>query len=137
MTKRLASILGLALMAALSLPSQQSAAQTPAVTGTWANDHGSVLVIQSVGADGSVSGTYANNAPGYKCAGVTFPIVGWMDSSRISYTVRWKNASVDCASITSWTGYFNEGRLGVEWVLVYEENGTPRLRAGSDSYARR
>jgi len=25
----------------------------------------------------------------------------------------------------------------VEWVLVYEENGAPRLRAGSDSYTRR
>jgi len=141
MTERLASILrtglGLGLLAALYLPPQQASAQASAVTGTWANDHGSVLVIQSVGADGSVAGTYSNNAADYKCAGVAFPIVGWMDGTRISYTVRWKNAAVDCASITSWTGYFNEGRLGVEWVLVYEENGAPRLRAGSDSYTRR
>lgn len=137
MTERLASILGLGLMAAVCLPVPQATAQSPAVTGTWVNDHGSVLVIQSVGADGRVAGTYANNAPGYKCAGVAFPIVGWIDGSRISYTVRWKNGSVDCASITSWTGYFNEGRLGVEWVLAYEEYGAPRLRTGSDSYTRR
>lgn len=145
MTERLASILRLGLglclvpglMAALCLPVEWASAQSPAVTGTWVNDHGSVLVIQSVGSDGSVAGTYANNAPGYKCAGVAFPIVGWMDGTRISYTVRWKNASVDCASITSWTGYFNGDRLGVEWVLVYEEDGAPRLRAGSDSYTRR
>ena len=135
MSQRIASILGLSL-AALGLVPQQAAAQSAAVTGTWANDHGSVLVIQSVGADGNVAGTYANNAPDYKCRGIAFPIVGWMDGPRISYTVRWKNAGVDCASITSWTGYFNEGRLGVEWVLAYEEYGASRIRTGSDSYMR-
>jgi hypothetical protein len=135
MSQRLASILGLSL-AALAAAATQGSAQSPSVTGTWVNDHGSTLVIQTIGADGSVTGTYANNAPGYKCAGVAFPIVGWMDGARISYTVRWKNASVDCASITSWTGYFNEGRLGVEWVLAYAENGVSRVRTGSDSYRR-
>ena len=135
MSQRIASILGLSL-AALGLVPQQAAAQSASVTGTWANDHGSVLVIQSVGADGSVAGTYANNAADYKCRGIAFPIVGWMDGPRISYTVRWKNAGGDCASITSWTGYFNEGRLGVEWVLAYEEYGASRIRTGSDSYMR-
>ncbi|MDB5487665.1 MAG: hypothetical protein JWQ58_1380 [Reyranella sp.] len=137
MNQRLASILGLglSLTVAFSLIVQQAAAQ-PAAVGTWANDHGSVLVIQSVGPDGRVAGTYANNAPGYKCAGATFPLVGWMDGPRISYTVLWKNASLDCASITSWTGYLNDGRLGVEWVLTYEENGASKVRIGSDSYRR-
>ena len=137
MSHRFSSILILSLAALFSLAAGQVAAQSVPMAGTWANDHGSVLVISSVGTDGSVAGTYSNSAPGYKCGGVAFPIVGWLDGPRISYTVRWRNASVDCASITSWTGYFNEGRLGVEWVLVYEENGTPRLRAGSDAYLRR
>ncbi len=136
MRQRLASILGLSL-AALCAAAPPANAQPPSVTGTCVNDHGSVLVIQSIGANGSVTGTYANTAPGYKCGGVAFPIVGWMDSSRISYTVRWRNASVDCASITSWTGYFNEGRLGTEWVLTYEEYGASRVRTGADSYTRR
>jgi hypothetical protein len=136
MSLRLASILALSL-AALGLPAQQAIAQSPSVAGTWVNDHASVLVIQSVGADGSVTGTYANNAPGYKCAGVAFPLVGWMDGTRISYTVRWKNASVDCNSITSWTGYFNDGRLGVQWVVTFDEYGAPTIRTGSDSYTRR
>ncbi len=56
-----------------------------------------------------------------------------MDGQRISYTVHWKNESLDCASIASWTGYFNDGRLGVEWVLTYEENGASKVRIGSDS----
>jgi hypothetical protein len=136
MSQRLASILGLSL-AVLCPVAQQATAQSPSVTGTWANDHGSVLVIQSVGANGAVTGTYANNAPGYKCAGAVFPLVGWMDGQRISYTVLWKNASVDCNSITSWTGYFNGGRLGVEWVVTFDEYGAPTIRTGSDFYTRR
>ncbi|WP_020696776.1 avidin/streptavidin family protein [Reyranella massiliensis] len=36
--------------------------------GTWANDHGSQLVIRSIGPDGSVSGTYANNSPATNAA---------------------------------------------------------------------
>jgi len=136
MSQRLASILGLSLAALCAAPPPASAQSTSAI-GTWVNDHGSTLVIQSVGADGSVAGTYANSAPGYKCAGVSFPIVGWTDGARISYTVRWRDASVDCASITSWTGYFNDGRLAVEWVLVFEEYGASRIRAGADSYTRR
>jgi len=68
MRQRLASILGLSL-AALCAAAPQANAQPPSVTGTWVNDHGSVLVIQSIGANGSVTGTYANNAAGYKCAG--------------------------------------------------------------------
>lgn len=136
MSQRLASSLGLSLAALWAAPHPANA-QMPSVAGTWMNDHGSTLVIQSIGPDGAVTGTYASSAPGYKCAGVAFPIAGWMDGSRLSYTVRWRNAEVDCASITSWTGYFNEGRLGVEWVLVFEEYGSSRIRAGSDSYTRR
>lgn len=135
MSHRLSSILGLSL-AALALTPDGANAQSASVTGTWANDHGSVLVIQSIGPDGKVTGTYSNNAAGYKCAGVAFPLVGWMDGQRISYTVLWKNASVDCNSITSWTGYFNQGRLGVEWVVTFDEYGAPTVRTGSDSYTK-
>ncbi|KAF0099116.1 MAG: avidin/streptavidin [Rhodospirillaceae bacterium] len=135
MSKRLASILGHSL-AALCVAVPLANAQSPSVTGTWVNDHGSTLVIRSIGADGSVTGTYASSTPGYKCAGVAFPIVGWMDGQRISYTVLWKNASVDCNSITSWTGYLNAGRLGVEWVVTFDEYGAPTIRTGSDSYVR-
>ncbi len=60
MNQRVSSIpalgLGLSLTVAFSLLAQQAAAQ-PAAVGTWANDHGSVLVIQSVGPDGRIAGT--------------------------------------------------------------------------------
>ena len=113
-------------------------AQSGGRVGTWANDHGSQLVIRSIGADGSVTGTYANNSPNYECRGVAFPIVGWLDGDMISYTTKWKSGAADCKSITSWTGYFREGRLAVEWVLVYRDaaEGRPKVRAGQDSYKR-
>ena len=106
--------------------------------GIWANDHGSQLVIRTIGPDGSLSGTYANNAPNYECRGVAFPIAGWLDGDMISYTTRWKSGAADCKSITSWTGYFREGRLAVEWVLVYRDaaEGRPKVRTGADFYKR-
>lgn len=137
MSHRLPSLLAISLIAAIAATADHAAAQSPPVAGTWANDHGSVLVIKSVGPDGSVTGTYSNSATGFKCAGIAFPLVGWMDGPRISYTVRWKNASVDCAQITSWTGYFSGARLAVEWVLAYDDNGTSKVAAGKDSYARK
>ena len=88
MSHRFSSILVLSLTASLSLAAGQVAAQSVPMAGTWANDHGSVLVISSVCADGSVTGTYSSSAPGYKCAGIAFPIVGWLDGPRISYIVR-------------------------------------------------
>ena len=45
--------------------------------GTWANDHGSQLVIRSIGPDGSVSGTYANNSPSYECRQLP-NLLSWM-----------------------------------------------------------
>ncbi len=113
-------------------------AQTGGHEGTWANDHGSQLVVASVGANGSVSGTYANNSPGFECRGVAFPIAGWLDGNMISYTTRWKNEALDCKSITAWTGYFHDGRLAVEWVLTYQDavEGRPKVRTGTDFYRR-
>lgn len=114
-------------------------AQSGAQQGTWINDHGSALVIHSIGPDGALMGTYSNGIPDYKCRGVAFPIVGWVDGEKISFTTRWKNASVDCASITSWTGYFRQGALLAEWVLVYVDDtaNQPKVRLGSDQYKRK
>ena len=75
-----------ALAAPLAADAQSLAPQT-----TWVNNHGSVLVIQSIGPDGRLAGTYSQDSPGYACRGVAFPIVGWVDGDRISYTMRARN----------------------------------------------
>lgn len=113
-------------------------AQTAGREGTWANEHGSRLVVTAVAANGSVSGTYANNSPDFACRGVAFPITGWLNGDMISFTTLWKNATSDCKSITAWTGYFHDGRLAVEWVLTYQDavEGRPKVRTGTDFYRR-
>ena len=122
----------LAYVAVLLSMSVAAQAQSGGREGTWANDHGSQFVMRSIGPDGSISGTYANNSPNYECRGITFPIVGWLDGDMISYTAKWKSGAADCKSITSWTGYFRDDRFAVEWVLVYHDaaEGRPKVRAG-------
>jgi hypothetical protein len=111
-------------------------AQSFAPQTTWVNDHGSVLVIQSIGPDGSLTGTYSNSAPGSPCNNVAFPLAGWVDGDRIIYAIRRKNAAVDCGSVTSWTAYLYGGRLYAEWSLAYWDSASnrPMPNRGVDSY---
>ena len=111
-------------------------AQSLAPGTTWANDHGSVLVIQSIGPDGRLAGTYSHDLPGYACSGVAFPIVGWVDGDRLSYTMPARNESVNWGFITSWTGFVQNGRLYAEWNVVQRNPDTGRqaLTRGTDVY---
>ena len=113
-------------------------AQSGPPQATWVNDHGSTLVIQSVAPDGKLTGTSSNSQPDFKCRGVAFPLAGWMDGDRISYTVRWSNAAIDCASTTSWSGYISGGVLLANWTIVYRDSdGQTKNRTGSDRYTQR
>jgi hypothetical protein len=111
-------------------------AQTPAANTRWVNDHGSELFLESIAPDGRLTGTYSSSLPSFACRNIAFPLVGWMDCDRIAYAVQWKNASVDCAQITSWTGFARNGRIFVEWSLVYRDaiEGRPNLSRGFDQY---
>lgn len=125
----------LCAVAALAAPFAANG-QSLAPRTTWANDHGSVLVIQSIGSDGRLAGTYSHDLPGYACSGVAFPIVGWVDGDRLSYTMQARNESVSCGFITSWTGFVQNGRLYAEWSVVQRNPDTGRqvLTRGSDVY---
>jgi len=95
-------------------------------------------VIQSIGPGGSLTGTYSSSQPDYKCRNVAFPVVGWVDGDRISYTMRasTNGGAIECGTITSWTGYVQDGRLYAEWSLVYVDTETYRsvLTRGTDIY---
>ncbi|SKA03833.1 Avidin family protein [Enhydrobacter aerosaccus] len=122
-------------LALLVLP-MAAAAQSLAPQTRWVNNHGSELVIESIGPDGRLTGTYSSSAPGYKCRGIAFPIVGWVDGERIAYTMQARNGSADCGTMTSWTGYLQGGRLYAEWSLAYfdTEANRPMLDRGTDIY---
>ncbi len=92
------------------------------LNGTWANELGSALVIDSIGQDGRIIGQYASSTG---VDGKVFPLDGWInansdfpDEVNISFSVRWEGYG----SITSWTGYCSEKLEGSEiktiWNLV-------------------
>jgi hypothetical protein len=96
-----------------------AAAAAPIEAGTiWRNDRGSTLVIRSIDADGRLAGDYVNAAPGFPCQGTPFPVIGWLAGEKIVFSVRWKNASEDCGSLTTWAGFIADGVLVTEWSLV-------------------
>jgi hypothetical protein len=64
-------------------------AQALAPQTIWINDHAR-FVIESIDADGKLTGTYENFGPNFTCAGQVFPVTGWTDGERISYAVRRK-----------------------------------------------
>lgn len=125
-------------VAVLAVPGA-AGAQTFTPQTAWANDHGSTLTIGEIGADGRLSGTYSSSLPDYPCRNVAFPLVGWVDGDRISYTMRARTGSTDCGTITSWTGVVREGRLEAEWVLAYADpkSGKAMLTRGTDVYRRK
>lgn len=93
-------------------------AQAQAITApsVWANDHAK-LVIQSVDAEGRLSGTYENSGFNFSCAGLVYPVTGWIDGDRITYSVIRKDPR-NCTPIQSWTGVVRGNMLEVDYVAI-------------------
>ncbi|MEM8960442.1 MAG: avidin/streptavidin family protein [Acidobacteriota bacterium] len=91
----------------------------------WDNDGGSTLHIDSIAADGQISGHYVNHAQGYRCQGTAYPVTGWwaLDTNVVTFSVKWQNDHERCNSVTSWVGYFEAGckRLVTSWFLVRDD----------------
>lgn len=134
-TRSLRSTLVL-LMLALILAFGSAQAQTIQPNTTWRNSRGSELTINSIGADGGLVGSYVNNAPGFQCQGVPFAVSGWVEGGLISFAVRWKNATHDCRSITTWVGYLSGSRIVTNWDLVYTDatEQRPLIYRGTDFF---
>ena len=88
--------------------------------GSWANELGSLLVIDSVQNNGKILGRYASSTG---VDGKVFELQGWVNhvdsiSPTLSFTVSWN----DYGSITSWTGYclVRDGKPYIKtlWHLV-------------------
>ena len=99
---------------------------------TWVNDHAR-FVIQSIDADGKLTGTYENIGANFSCAGQAFPVTGWVDGERISYAVRRKSPG-NCTSIEAWTGYVRGGELLVEFYAVLWDGTQDVVLKGTDRY---
>ncbi len=91
------------------------------ILGSWQNDLGSILVIDSISQQGILSGEYRSSSG---VDGRVFPMQGWLNSSEqsastaITFSVHWG----DYGSITSWSGYIDSDSSGryikTLWHLV-------------------
>lgn len=113
----------------------------------WTNQSGSTMTLffncngNQVGVC-QVSGTYVNNASGYKCQGTPYPLIGvyYINTQTISWSVAWSNSHEDCASVTGWTGYLalsstSQLQFVTNWNLAYSTGGSGRaIMQGSDTF---
>jgi hypothetical protein len=105
---------------------------------TWKNDKGSLLTIDSIDGTGELKGNYVNKAAGYPCQNTQYAVIGWVDDGKISFSVRWKNSTEDCKSITAWTGYLSGNRIISQWDLVYLDSTekAPIIFRGTDVFTK-
>jgi hypothetical protein len=117
----------------LLLASAAAPASAQGFTGTWQNELGSYLVIQS---SNPLIGYYINMAPNTNCRGVTYPIMGSVTGNTIVWSVNWMGP-LNCYSQTSWTGFLYNGKIVTLWNLVINgTSSTSQIRQGSDTFTK-
>ena len=127
---RIFAVLGLLLLAV-----QTAVAQNFPSPSTWVNQRGSTLTIDQIGADGRFTGDYINNANGFDCKGIEYPIVGQVINGTVAFSVTWANATKDCHSITLWNGTFSASEMDTTWILAYvNPDWNLTSLAGSDQF---
>lgn len=113
------------------------AAAEPVKSGTtWINQFGSTLIIDAINDQtGLLTGTYISQLGQY-CVGTKHAAIGWADNDRLTFMVRWKTPTSDCASITSWIGSINKGRIVAYWDLIYTSpvDGSNFVHRGTDVF---
>jgi hypothetical protein len=105
-------VAGAMLIASIVYSGSAVAQPSLAAASVWVNELGSKMTIQTVGADGLITGTYVT-AVGCG-AGKIRPLRGWYDNGAITFTVNWQ----ECNSLTSWTG--NVAASGVAIVTLWQ-----------------
>lgn len=102
---------------------------------TWANDH-AVLVISSVDTDGKLTGTYQNSGSQFGCAGVVYPVTGWMNGNLISFSTIRKDHR-DCTGVETWAGFIKGDELTVEFIALARDGNENGVLHGRDRYRKR
>src|SRR6201995_5040496 len=81
----------------------------------WKNPRDSMLVVSLVDtAAGTFSGTFINNAKGYKCAGLAGPIKGKISGTSIAFVA---NFAPCVNTITAWKGTLGDKTISTSWQL--------------------
>lgn len=101
----------------------------------WTNESGSTLYIDTVESNGLLTGTYINRAAGYQCQNISYPVTGWVYGTAIIFTTIWESTTESCNSITSWTGFYYQGKIQTLWQLVINgSSSTSQILQGTDTF---
>lgn len=114
-----------------------SASQALQALSAWTNQSGSILFIDQVAPNGQMTGRYINRAAGYHCQNIPYPVTGWIypNQTGITFTTLWKSPQESCNSITSWTGFYYNGKISTLWQLVVNgSTNTGQILQGSDTF---
>jgi hypothetical protein len=102
------------LLLALAVPATARADGLPEWS-IWKNPRDSLLVISLVDtAAGTFSGTFINNAKGYRCAGFGVPIKGKINGNSIAFVA---NFAPCVNTITAWKGTLGDKTISTSWQL--------------------
>jgi hypothetical protein len=109
------------LLLALALPAAARADGLPEWS-IWKNPRDSLLIITVVDtAAGTFSGTFINNAKGYKCAGFGVPIKGKISGNTVAFVA---NFAPCVNTITAWKGTLGDKTISTSWQLwSADDNG--------------
>ncbi len=120
-------------------PAAPSATDAPAIdfTGTWKNERGSELRVDSV-VDGKLTGKF-RSAVGRVDPSTWFPAVGFVHGDVVGFTVDFGSAG----SVASWAGQLDGDKLMTQWHLARDvpdaeehEKLWSAILAGADTFTR-
>ena len=101
----------------------------------WKNPRDSLLVVSLVDTSaGTFSGTFINNAKGYKCAGLAVPIKGKISGNTITFVA---NFAPCVNTITAWKGTLGDKTISTSWQLYSaDDDGNFKELKNDDVFTR-
>ncbi len=124
----------IAAFALFMLPAVACAQSAAPPSAVWTNDHAR-LVIQSVAPDGRLSGTYENLGGSFACSGTVYPVTGWHDGDRVSFTTLRRDPR-NCTAMESWMGVIRGSELVVDIIALGTRGTEVEIKRGADVYRR-
>jgi hypothetical protein len=122
------------LLLALGLSTAANAEGLPEWS-IWKNPRDSMLIVTTVdAAAGTFTGTFINNAKGYKCQGFGVPIKGKISGDSIAFVANF----APCANtITAWKGSVSDKTIATKWQLwSADDNGDFKELKNDDVFTR-
>jgi hypothetical protein len=100
----------------------------------WQNQRGSTLEVFFADPSGPFQGMFTNQAPGFQCKGIPYPVTGTARNAAAVFAVTF----VQCTSHTTWYGTVIGNTMRTNWTLIYfPPSGPPRTLQGIDVFTRR